>query len=220
MTNDCWHEIGVWGDCSCPQLQPYIHCHNCPVYSTAGRQLLEREALAGYLNEQTHLLTQQKEEQVVGTVSVGIFRLGAEWLALPASVFQEVTELSPIHTLPHRTNKILLGLVNIRGEIQICVSLKELLGLDTLLENQASSSIIYRRMVVAKKDDSLWVFPVDEIFGVHRINPDDFQNVPATISKATGTYTKAIIHWQDKAVNYLDEELLFYTLNRKVLEQF
>ena len=59
-----------------------------------------------------------------------IFRLGREWLALPTHVCQEMAEMRPIHTLPHRSGPVLLGLVNIRGSIRLCVSLRELLGLE------------------------------------------------------------------------------------------
>ena len=217
MLNNCWNQIGVWGDRSCPELKPFIHCSNCPVYSAAGQQLLAREAPPGYLNERTNLLNQEKEEQSVGTISLGIFRLGKEWLALPVPLFQEVTEQSIIHTIPHRSNKILLGLVSIRGEIQICISLGELLGLETTNPHHNITSIVYKRMVVVEKEGSRWVFGVDEIYGVYRAPQDSFSNVPTTISKDTGTYTKAIIKWQDKNVICLDDDLVFYTINKRVL---
>lgn len=215
--NDCWNQIGVTGDRTCPELNTYTHCRNCPVYSSAGRTLLDRIAPEGYLHERTQLLTQQKEEQAIGTIAVNIFRIKAEWLALPASLFTEVTDPAPIHKIPHRSNEILLGLVNLRGEILLCISLGELLHLEAVEPNHKVSPLVYKRMVVVEAEGSRWVFPVDEIYGVHRIHPDELQNVPATVSKAAGTYTKAMIHWQDKSVSYLDEELLFYSLNRRIL---
>ncbi len=41
---------------------------------------------------------------------------------------QEVTNLRPIHSLPHRRSGVMLGLANVRGELLICVSLAMLLG--------------------------------------------------------------------------------------------
>ncbi|MCA1993615.1 MAG: chemotaxis protein CheW [Coleofasciculus sp. S288] len=222
MTNNCWKKIGVAGDRSCPELKGIIHCRNCPVYSAAGRSLLEREAPQDYLEEWTNLLstsgaaTQRLAPR--GTISLGVFRLEREWLALPAHLFKEVTPTCVIHTLPHRSNSIFLGLVNIRGEIQMCVSLKALLGLETADANsQSISPVVYERRVVVDKEGSRWVFPVDEIYGIHRIHANELRNVPATVSKVPETYTKGIIKWRDRNVSYLDEELLFYTLNKKVL---
>uniref|UniRef100_A0ACD5GP87 Uncharacterized protein n=1 Tax=Desertifilum tharense IPPAS B-1220 TaxID=1781255 RepID=A0ACD5GP87_9CYAN len=76
MPEDCWQQIGVQGDRSCPQLDIYIHCRNCPVYTSAGRALLEREVPADYLAERTELLTQVKLEEAVDSLSLCIFRLG------------------------------------------------------------------------------------------------------------------------------------------------
>jgi chemotaxis-related protein WspD len=216
-SNACWNQIGVGGDGSCTELQSYTHCRNCPVYSASGRQLLEREAPTGYLQEWTDLLTRQQEEQAFDTISVGFFRIGGEWLALPAQLFAEVTEPSPIHTLPHRSNKTLLGIVSIRGEFMLCISLEEILNLETAPSNQTLNPLVYKRMVVVEVEGNHWAFLVDEIYSVGRIKATELQNVPATVSKATGTYTKAIVNWQGKSVSLLEHELLFYTLNRRIL---
>ncbi|HEY9690722.1 MAG TPA: chemotaxis protein CheW [Oculatellaceae cyanobacterium] len=220
----CWRQIGVWGDRSCTELKNYTHCHNCPVYSTSGRNLLEREAPLDYITEWTQLIAGEKAKtnghslQKLATFSVIIFRLGGEWLALPANLFKEVNPVSYIHKLPHRSNSIFLGLVNIRGELQMCISLKAFLGIDAIsIASQNSSHVVYKRMVIVEKSGKPWVFPVDEIYGIHRLSPEELRNVPANVSKSTNTYTKAMIPWQDKNVSYLDDELLFYTIERRVL---
>ena len=38
--DDCWNRIGVCGDQTCPELTRFVHCHNCPVFSTASERLL------------------------------------------------------------------------------------------------------------------------------------------------------------------------------------
>lgn len=216
MAEDCWNQIGVQGDRSCPELQQYNHCRNCPVYTTAGRTLLEREVPASYLSERTSLLAQVKVEEAVDTLSLGIFRLGGEWLALGAQHLSEVTEPVSVHSLPHRSNSIFLGIVSIRGEILMCISLKDLLGITSDPQSASYSPIVYHRMVVAEKEGNRWVFATDEMLGIYRINSHNLQRPPATLSQGTRTYTKAILNWQNKSVSYLDEELLFYTLEHKI----
>ena len=61
-------------------------------------------------------------------VSVLIFRLGVEWLAFRTQTIAEVTTPRPVHRVPHRSNEVLLGLVNLQGQVQLCVSLHGLLG--------------------------------------------------------------------------------------------
>ncbi len=215
---DCWNSIGIGGDFSCGELKKFIHCRNCPVYSAAGRSLLDRDSSSDYITDRTRILadeTDQQETTIAGdTQSLVIFRLGDEWLALPANLFIEVTEPSVIHRLPHRSSNVLLGLINIRGEIQMCVSLKAMLQLDDYAKTTGTAT---QRLVVLEREGDRWVFLVDELHGIRRVRPNEINNVPATVSKVPQTYTSALLNWDKARVSILDDELLFYTLNRQLL---
>src|ERR1041385_5603448 len=87
--HDCWNTIGVEGNGTCRELLKFIHCRNCPVYSSAGRQLLDRPLPAEYGREQAEHYAQAKRFSQPSRLSVVLFRLGAEWLALPTSAVQE-----------------------------------------------------------------------------------------------------------------------------------
>jgi chemotaxis-related protein WspD len=150
------------------------------------------------------------------TLSVIIFRLGNERLALPVNILQEVTSPYSIHTVPHRSNNVFLGLINIRGETLLCISLRDLLGLEPAAASAVSNTISPQRMIVAGKNESKWVFPVDEVYGTYRFHLNEFKEAPVVVAKASEAYTKGVITWQDKKLNFLDSELLFYTLNHKV----
>lgn len=130
LENDCWNKIGVKGDRSCSELSKYVHCRNCPVFTAAGQRLFERKPPAGHLAEWTKRLAEPEAAIERGTISVLVFRIGDEWLAADISLLVEIAELRPIHTIPHRSNSVLAGLVNIRGELPLCVSLGGLLGIE------------------------------------------------------------------------------------------
>lgn len=231
MIDDCWKKIGVDGDRSCSQLKTVIHCRNCPVYSAVGRSLLEREAPPQYLNEWTEVLSKTQPDTANAQVSTAlvpsgqsisamIFRLGGEWLALPVRLLQEVTQPCLIHTLPHRSDELFLGLVNIRGEILLCICLSHLLDLQAkkdLPHYHNSVSVASKRMLVVASEEDRWVFTVDEVCGVYRFALSELKNTPVVISKATEAYTRGVVQWQGHKVNYLDSDLLFYTLNRRIL---
>lgn len=223
--------MGIAGDRTCSELPTYIHCRNCPVYAAEGRRLLERDVPKEYLQTWTALLAQTTAAVAVtlsdpdGTsvsvlspvksIAVVIFRVHREWFALPAHLFQEVTPCSPMHRIPHRSNQILLGLVNIRGELQLCASLAHLLALETAQPEAASNTTA--RMMVLEREGDRWVFPVDEIDGVQRLSMHEFKPAPTNVAKSTNTYTRGLIGWRNTHVSYLDDELLFYTLARRVL---
>ncbi len=215
--DDCWNKIGVRGDSSCPELERHVHCRNCPVYSAAATKLLDVDLPDQHLEEWTGHFSRVPPAAEAGTHSVVIFRIGAEWLALPTGVFQEVASLRAIHSLPHRRGGTVLGLVNIRGVLLVCVSLGDALGLEKISGAAADKSRAqHRRLLVISREGRRLVFPVDEIHGIHRAPPSELQAVPATVAKATAAYTKAVFAWQQKTVGCLDDQLLFYTLNRSL----
>lgn len=169
--HDCWNQIGVVGNGTCRELVKFIHCRNCPVYTAAGLQMLDRALPAAYRRERGAHYAQPKQLAQPARVSVVVFRLGGEWLALPTNVFQEVAEhlLSPaptsrpaptlegkrgaggagrsgpaghrLHSLPHRRGGLTLGLVNVRGELVICVTVARLLGVEADAEMAKAGSL-------------------------------------------------------------------------------
>jgi len=217
--NDCWNQIGVFGDGTCPELAKVIHCRNCPVFAAGGRSLMEREPPADYLRDWTEALAEAKDEdEAEDTLSVLIFRLGIEWLALPTRVCQEVAEMRLIHTLPHRSGPVLLGLVNMRGQIRLCVSLSELLGLEPADDTERTTNHQNQTcLVVIARDSDHWVILVDELHGIQRFHLSALRDAPVTVAKAMPRLTKGVIDWRDKGVGYLDDELLFLALRKEVL---
>ncbi len=214
----CWKRIGVWGNESprCPKLEDVIHCRNCEVFTQAGRNLLERELPQEYKDEWGSILVKKKGKEPVGAIAVVVFRIESEWMALHAGLFAEIIEDVSIHTLPHRKTPILLGLVNVHGEIQLCVSLKHLMDLEDEPVREREKEKSRKRLMVVSKDDEQWVFPVNEIYGIHHFNPGLIQNVPVTIAKSKSTFTEGIFKWEEKHVALLDHELLFYSLKRSL----
>lgn len=215
VIHDCWNKIGVNGDASCPELKKWVHCRNCPVYSAAAVELLNRDLPADYLDEWTRHVAQKKPIPAGDTQSVVVFRLGSEWLALPTKVFKEIVSIRPVHSLPHRRNGVVLGLANIRGELLVCITLRQILQLEETVEsNNEKLRTANARLLFIQSEGLRAVCPVDEVFGLHRFHPRELMPVPATLAKATRSYTKGIVSWRQGAVGLLDEDLLFYTLNR------
>jgi chemotaxis-related protein WspD len=212
--NDCWNKIGVWGNRECGELKEAIHCRNCIVYSSAAAQLLGAELPQGYLERwTTHFASGQKVESQQMQAAL-IFRIGAEWLALSPTNLQEIAEARPIHSVPRGRSDTLLGLANIRGELLVCVALDRVLGLEKKGPEKArSTGARYRRMVVAGREDSRFVFPVEEVHGVHWFDSKELKGVPSTVAKAQATYIKGLLLWQNNSVGCLNDQLLFDMLD-------
>jgi chemotaxis-related protein WspD len=212
---DCWNRIGVSGDASCPELDKFVQCHHCPVYARAGQRLLDRALPAGYRHEWTTYFAEYRKPAAANRTSVLIFRVDDEWLALPTPAVQEIAEHRAIHGLPHRRHGVVLGLVNIRGELLPCVSLGRVLGL-THGVSLDKLRTFYDRLLVAVWEGKRLVFPAHEMRGIHRFAPEDLTQPPTTITKAAFTFTRGLITWQNTLVGLLEPELLFSTLNRSL----
>jgi chemotaxis-related protein WspD len=208
--DDCWNRIGVQGDRSCPELEQHIHCRNCPVYASAAARLLDSEIPDGYVDERSGHYAGMQRDELHATGAFMLFRIGAEWLSLPASAVSEITSMRTIHKLPHRA-PVVLGVVNVRGELLICLSLARLLSVE---QTPAADAIAYPRLVVMAGEQGRLVFPVDEMHGIERFAPGALQEVPASIGKAAATYTSAMLPWGLRSVGCLDTGLVLHGFHR------
>jgi chemotaxis-related protein WspD len=184
------------------------------VFAAAGRQFLDAPSPDGYLAEWTQRLAAPLEQMAGDLMSVLVFRIAREWLALPVPVLVEVTGLRPVHRIPYRGG-LLSGLVSIRGELQLCVRLGRLLGIAATEPGPASASG-QPRLVVIHREVDRWVFAAEEVSQVLRIPQQGLGAVPATIGRATAHLTRGVFSWQDRVVGLLDEEQLFQTLRTKI----
>jgi chemotaxis-related protein WspD len=217
VSQACWNSIGVRGDGSCPELDQYVHCRNCPVYSRAGQALLDRPLSAADIAERTAQFATPKVTAQATTESVVIFRIAAEWLALSLTVVEEIAPVRAVHSLPHRRDGAVLGVTNVRGELLVCVSLEHLLSLERSPDmNAAPHHAVHKRLLVVRRDDTRAVCPADEVHGIYRVRAGELQNVPVTVAKAAGRHARAVLSWRGHSVGVLDDQLLFYTLQRSL----
>jgi len=214
----CWNDTGVWGDRSCPKLQEQGHCRDCETFSLEGRTLLNREAPTDYLAEWVSLLAQEREIVSRDQKTVQVFHLMSEWLALPAHCWVEVVAVRPVRHIPHRSSQVLLGLVSVRGEIHVCVSLSNLLGIE---EDEGPQGAECRRtsprFCVVRKDNISWVFPADEVHGLISYAEKDVEAIPSTVAKSFQKFTRGLLSIDGKKIGLLDETPVFDALSRSVL---
>lgn len=210
----CWRLIGIWADAepSCPRLAEMIHCRNCPEFTAQGRALFDMSATADYLHEWQEFLAEERESVSQSHESVLVFRLGREWFAFRTAALKEVAEPVKIHRIPRKTEPSLLGLVNIKGELNLCFSLHLLLEVDS--DSEASSP--HRKFIILEKDGYSWVFPVDEIAGISRYDMNEVGNIPVTVLKSDTNYIKEMFRFEGRSTAYLDDELIIYSLRRRI----
>lgn len=217
---NCWSRIGVWGidGEKCSRLNDVLHCRNCEVYSSAGRGLLEREIPEDYQQYWTALLAKNIVKNSSESLSIVVFRLGDEWLGLPTKIIKEISEIRPVHSIPNSKSAVVKGLVNVRGELKLWVSMGTLLAIE---KGELNHSVEHRknfleRLVIISKDSEQFVFPVSEIIGTHRVWLENIRDVPATAANSMYSHLAGLFELDDRHVGLLDEELLLNSLRRNL----
>lgn len=175
------------------------------------RQMLEAEISAEYLAEHTRRYAEAKAVALARTQSVVVFRIGDEWLALPTALFFEVSPPRRVHSVPHR-ERLVAGLVAVRGELVVCVSLAAALG----LSGESAGGAAAARLAVIGGEEERIAFVADEIAGLHRYAESDLLPVPATLARAHAIHTRGLLSWNGHAVAVLDPDLLVPMLNRRL----
>ncbi len=202
--HDCWNSIGVRGDKSCPELVRHAHCRNCPAYSATAASLLDRDIGGRVDNDWKQDFAAEAPVEQRKTRSAMLARLGSEWFALPILALDQVIERRTFHSLPHGRSAALLGLVNVRGQLLICISLARLLG----IADDAAGASDRQRMVVMRCPNGRVVFPVDEVQHNIRFHEGELLPSPATTRRSLSAYTAGLLKSEQGLAALLDGDRL------------
>jgi len=204
---NCWNREGVHGDGSCERLREHIHCRHCPAWSEGSARVMQRSLPDGYRREwAVHYAQAEPERAETGMASL-VFRIGPEWLALPAGLAVTVAEQAPVHRIPHRSNAVLLGLVNVRGQLHPCFSLAGLFGIDGGAAAPAPGPRTFPRLLALRLQQQDCALQVDEVYGIHRHAQADLLP-PAAGGRELLRHVRAILRVEQRVVGWLDPELL------------
>jgi chemotaxis-related protein WspD len=138
---------------------------------------------------------------------------------VPALV--EVTPVRPVHRVPFRGGA-LAGLVNIRGELLLCVYLGQLLGIPAETPSNGPTAEPPgrppqpARMLVVRRQADRWVLRVDEVDQVRRFPAGELTKAPATVRRAAARLTRGVFAWKGRTIGYLEETRLFDVLRTTV----
>lgn len=184
-----------------------------------GSNLLNRPQPEGYSEEWLESLKTKLTDDLVSGKLLLIFRIANEWLALPSYCIKEVTETAFIHRLPHTSTKVLLGIANVQGELLIAISMQAFLSIPEAIKNFDDQPVSrhYIRNIVFGVNNDIFVFTVDEIYGLTQVQSNTFESPPISISKSLKNYFSGVFSLNNTPVGLLDEMLIISKLNEKHL---
>jgi chemotaxis-related protein WspD len=178
------------------------------------KRLLARPIPKNYSNEWQELLSVEPEFNPDAEILL-MFRLGDYWFALPSNIVKKIHKgIRMVHRVPHRTNKIFLGLVNLLGQTYPCVNLHQLFDVD---KESEGADLEKKRMILIDKKGDCWVFVADEVYGILPSKTIKFYKPPATLIHSSSNFFRNLFDWKDHSVADLDDDLLFSDLKRNLL---
>lgn len=211
---NCWNQIGVAGDQSCDKLALHVHCRNCDVYAGAAQYNLQRPVVEGYREEWAAHFRKPLQASTRDDSAALVFRIGREWLALPAALIDSVAPSAAPHRVPHRANAGLLGVVNVGGTLLPSISLAALLGIDQGDGAKALGRHTFARLVVMQWEGQAYALPVADLHGIVRYAASTLGLPAATINKGMVRYLTGVLTRDELHIGVLDAALLGHQMAR------
>ncbi|MER2534389.1 MAG: chemotaxis protein CheW [Rhizobiaceae bacterium] len=175
--------------------------------ANAAARLLDREITADLARSLSERALGGAAEEHAETESIAVFRLAREWFGLPTTALDEIIAARPVHTLPHRRHPALLGLINVRGQLVVCISAAQLLL-------GAAPAPGAQRLLVARHAGGRFALPADEVQHTLEYRLREMKPAPSTVARSASSYTRGLVSWGDRTIARLDEALLFEGLGR------
>lgn len=208
IVDDCWRRIGVAGDRSCPELARHVHCRNCGVYADAAQRNLQRPVEPAYREAWARELARPEPPPMPTDAAAMVFRIGAEWLAVPVALAATVAPPAPVHRLPHRGGGALLGVVNVGGRVLPAVSLAPLLGIATAGVPAPLGRHAFERLLVLDLKGRRIAVPVAEMHGILRYAAAAMRPPAATLGHIPSPLLAGVIADSAIEAGLLDGALL------------
>ena len=211
---DCWNRIGVAGDQSCEKLAVHVHCRNCEVYAGAAQRNLQRPVSDGYREQWAVHFRQAQQARTRADSAALVFRIGREWLALPAALIDSVAPQGASHRLPHRSGAGLLGVANVGGTLLPSIALATLLGIDDSDTPAAGGRHTFARLVVMRWEDQAYALPVADLHGIVRYTASALTAPAATINKGLVRFLDGVLSEAGMHIGVLDAALVAHQMAR------
>ncbi len=126
------------------------------------------------------------------------FKIADFWYGIDVMKIQEITHSFPLTSVP-LVDPFIIGLINLRGQVAITISLSVLFGLD---KAEASN----KKNIFCNIDNSLIAVEVDKIGDVIEVNPAQKKVVPSTIPESTRGLLKELYETPEGIISIVNVE--------------
>ncbi|MGA4577679.1 chemotaxis protein CheW [Limisphaera sp. VF-2] len=198
----CWRTEGSLGSGQCPQLERVRNCTACAVFQAAAQVVLDALAPAAEPGSFEAWLSRPLRAGRSPATGVVVFALDGEWWAVPARHVAEITGPLAMHRLPRLRPGAVCGLVQWRGAVIPCLSLRWMLGREDPVVRCGGAAGPW--VMIAQSERGPFAWPVDQLVDVVRVGMEQIQEAPVTLSGSIGRSTCGMFRYADRWVGLLD----------------
>lgn len=203
VLNDCWNKIGSWSrQPFCEKLREHYHCRNCNYYASEARNVLKKVVSPQLKSEWAKVYAEKVEIRESGTNVATLFRVSDRWLTVSTKAVNEVITWRLIRSIPRKHNPALLGIVNVHGELRLCVSLAKMLNLKEQKRNP-------QFIIVFNNGENQVACPVDEVRGNIRYHSEQLHDIPGHWNEQSRSLSQGFLKMEDKEIIRLEEQNIF-----------
>ncbi|MCS7091024.1 MAG: chemotaxis protein CheW [Verrucomicrobiota bacterium] len=167
VRSKCWRVRGIWGDRSCEKLWQVRHCSDCDLFQDAAWSAIMRGA--GQRPDVACPGSGTIERAGVDNrASLLVFELDGCLWAVEVQYVVEVTGPLPFHRIPRKRGLAICGIVQWRGSVLCCFSLREVMGRPE--PSIRHGGMAGPRVVVIEYKGRKMTLPVDKALGVESVD--------------------------------------------------
>jgi chemotaxis signal transduction protein len=98
----------------------------------------------------------------------------------------------------------------------VCFSLAALLQVAPDNNNRLNKVGVYGRLLVLNYNHQYYVFPVDEVGGIERIDDTNLDSPPATLSERQAEFVKGVVKTEKHTIAFLNADPLFTAMEEAI----
>jgi chemotaxis signal transduction protein len=136
------------------------------------------------------------------------FRIGGGHYALPTACVSGAAAGQRPRRLPHRQGRLVDGLVNWQGSLQLHADLRCLLG----AMGAARAPGAHARTLLLGVAPQVWAVVVDEVVGLFSTTEQALRPLPAALGDGHAPWLRALLQREGRSLTVLDEQALLARL--------
>lgn len=144
---------------------------------------------------------------IVSGTQVCTFRSADRLFGVPVLDVKEITTETSYTSIPHAP-QVVLGLVNIRGQIILALDLQLLMGMSGAASSEQRCMVIFKPSV-----GPLFGLVVDEVCEIVSLTPEQLENFPSVDANGLNELRSGLIH----CIAKLDKQLIVLLNSRTIL---